>query len=439
MTEPTMNTEAETGWPPYGSRVVATKRDTTRTVRKTGVLLPPAKPSGPARLHTDTDRLLRLPRSGWMVAPETPTVEQRRSRARTLCPQGRPVYRWNDELAPQLATSSMLRRARRRPAEGQEPIASYLITGKKDYAPLYAVADTVPLPALSPARAAAWDRARTCARCGTRRRDFDGPYAAGRDGARYCGDCQEPAAERWWHAERDAGRAAAGAWARGVLDAAAADPSQVALAAIGYATLAYVPITATTWDGQPLISAKVGTSPDYPSERYARPADVIEQLRALQGRRLIVWRDEPRNLERLLEAVRREVPDAGDLALALAEGDQAGRHWDEWIAARGPGVQLTHPFRLQWWLHQQHPPSWDPPELLGHVQHVVCEMASITGPYWWRATCLDPGCGLAPRAGTSRAAKDWADQHHADTGHQVLHTTEPSTPTRDADETTRSS
>ncbi|WP_433379474.1 hypothetical protein [Streptosporangium sp. CA-115845] len=173
---------ADAAPPPLaGRRVTATSVPAGHTV--TGVMLPPA--GGLLRLHPDGgEPPLELDPARWQVRPEVSVEESRRIH----CSDGLLIYRHDDLPAAQLATATMLRHLRRRPAAGQQPLAVY--PTRKGYAPLFAVADSAELPPLPPARHAAWELARTCARCGTRGQRPLGK--ARQDGQRYCEACQEP-------------------------------------------------------------------------------------------------------------------------------------------------------------------------------------------------------------------------------------------------------
>ncbi|GAB3856688.1 hypothetical protein GCM10029963_53480 [Micromonospora andamanensis] len=144
--------------------------------------------------------------------------------SRKLDPAGRPLYRVA-EIPDHLATVTMLRRLRRRPAEGQEPAATLFYHGNK-HTDLYEIAASQELPALSPGRQAAWTAARTCARCQATRTN---PLAHIDRGRRLCAGCvvtERTAAARpsWLRL-----RAAAVQWARDVLD----HPDTVLIAAYG--------------------------------------------------------------------------------------------------------------------------------------------------------------------------------------------------------------
>lgn len=292
-----------------GQRVTATSTGSSKR-RLRGVLLPAVREGGRLRLHADSGGVVALNPAGWLIAPETGMAERRKDRRRTECPAGRPLYRHGDLPALQLATVTMLRRARRRVADGQQPIASYMTY--RDYAPLYAVADAVAMPPLSPARQAAWDTARTCVTCVTRAAT---PYERGPDGERHCEPCQEPAAEAWWHAQRAKDRTAGTEWARGVL----ADPAAVLIYSAN--TVPSSCLRVETLDGEVLIEVDLRAEPIpdwWPAEDHARftnPREVVDQIRTLACRRLISSQAELYSLNGLMRKVGADVQmdvDPGD-------------------------------------------------------------------------------------------------------------------------------
>ncbi|MFI0406493.1 hypothetical protein [Actinomadura sp. 3N508] len=354
-----------------GERVLLTSP--TGRARHAGVLLPPVRTGEPHRVHTDKGRVLRL-NGAWHAAPERPTADRRRDQRRQYCDAGRPIYRWDDLPAAQLATRTMLqKRLRRRPTEGQEPVASYKVY--RGYAPLYAVADTTKLPPLPPARQAAWDQARTCARCRSVKAT---PYAKGVDGRRYCEDCHEPAARDWWTTQRAEGRRAATAWARRVLCYL---PNVILLKSATHNSS--FEVRAETLDGAVLVAAEVRDPrdpiPDWWTEemrarteaRYTPITPVVELLRSLEGRRLVTWRGD---VEWLLRRVNQY---AGvDLALAVTEHDQAGPFYDEWIGQLAHGGRT---FRHNHRLDQQMPPGGRATEVAG-IRAALHAMATGSPP-----------------------------------------------------------
>lgn len=421
MTEAASTAATSSERPGPGMRAVAVRRPgrgrAGRTRRLVGVLLPPAEKGGAVRLHLDEPPLRVVvelgPPQEWDLVHEKGLAERRRDRHRRLCPDGRPIYLHDELPAAQLATRTMLRNQRRRPAEGQQPIASYMMHG--GYAPLYAVADTVELPPLPPARQAAYVEARTCARCeATSHRRL--PRLA--DGRRYCAGCEEPASAALWYRQRAEGRRAAQAWAADVLADARRDLGQVAVVYVGYPTsVMSQTVVAETWDGEVLVAARVCDDDVFFRDGDTRPADLAAAFARLAGRRLICWRGTQRWLAALQDLMRPHV----DIPALSLEGGDAGVHWDQWCAERPHGRDVPFPFRYEESVQLQAPPAWRPPELLAHVRHVVTEMA--TRPcYWWWATCQDPDCGQRWPFGTSAASVRWSDRHYADTGHVISHT-----------------
>ncbi|MFI8977274.1 hypothetical protein ACIGO9_30635 [Nocardia asteroides] len=164
----------------------------------------------------------------WTISPMPAVVDRRHhpSRRRTRGPRGLPLYRVADLPASALATRAMLRtHYRTAPAADQVPIAEYY-TGYH-YSDLYAVDDAEPLPALPPARQAAWINARTCSRC---TRTAARPIPRSHDGNRYCQPCDRLAADDWWASQLAKAQRSAISWARQVVT----DPDAVLIDAVGY-------------------------------------------------------------------------------------------------------------------------------------------------------------------------------------------------------------
>ncbi|GAA2685390.1 hypothetical protein [Nonomuraea recticatena] len=344
-----------------GWRVAAVSASGRR--RLAGVLLPPAKAGGMPRLHSDHGGVVPLDPARWLIEPEVGLEERRKSRRLIHCPAGRLIYRYGDLPVAQLATMTMLRRTRRRPADGQQPIASYMIY--RGYAPLYSVADSVELPPLPPSRQAARDLTRTCARCGAK---SDRPWEKGRDGQRYCGDCFEPAAEAWWRQQCAVGREAAQAWARDVL----ADPATLLVYAPG--EYPRVRLRAETLDGQVVVDVHLWRGfneqraadrlkwwPEQERDRYTDPADAVDLVRRLDGHRLVAAYA-PLGVRHVMNGV-------DDFDPHVAEGDQFRNRWDAWKAEH-PGGLFRHSTRVK---HQQLP--YDPDELIGFMRAGLVEMA----------------------------------------------------------------
>lgn len=246
---------------------------------------------------------------------------------RTHCPAGRPLYR-HGEIPETLATQTMLRRIRRLLATGQKPVATYW-TGR-EYAPLYETAASAEMPALSPGRAAARAAARTCPDCGKTRVS---PFVRGVDGVRRCDDHLEPAAEAWWHARVAAGRAEAAQWAAGVLaDQGVLLARETMTAAVNTAHVetldGTVLLSATHWTDPPSLYGRLETRAPAPVE----PADLVDRVQALVGRRIIGPPAAPwwsSTLGTLIRAVERVASIDGDLT--LRPGDDAERHLAAWF------------------------------------------------------------------------------------------------------------
>jgi hypothetical protein len=178
--------------------LITAKAAHRRTIR--GVVLPPAPRSRNGALRITVDGKAPKPFNpddGW-----------------TITIQAGPTYSHGDLPAEHLATRTMMRTEMRlQPADTDKDwIAWYTV--RKGEVPLYPVADAAPMKALSPARAEAWAKGRTCQRCGDLR---PRPLAENPDGGRHCGPCHELlAAERWTEQSRRA-QAEAAAWARDIL------------------------------------------------------------------------------------------------------------------------------------------------------------------------------------------------------------------------------
>lgn len=170
-----------------------------------GVLLPPAPRGHTLRLTVDGRAPIRFDPGAW-----------------TITRIAGPVYGFGELPAEHLATQTMLTTEKRmQPAPGQNAIATYKV--RKGTVPLYAVADAAPMTALSPARAQAWNDARTCRRC----LKFSArPWTEYGDAGRLCTGCQLVIADERWTAQARVAQAEAAKWARGVL----ADPDVLLIA-----------------------------------------------------------------------------------------------------------------------------------------------------------------------------------------------------------------
>lgn len=264
---------------------------------------------------------------------------------RKLTPDGLPVYRVT-EIPSGMATATMLRRQRRRPAEGQPAVALLFYHGNK-HAPLYDVSASVELPALSPRRLAAWIAARTCARCATTR---DVPLAHHHGGRRLCQACARlerlAAARPAWLTLRQQ----AVDWARTVL--LDRDTVLIALRQLGHGYP--IEVHAITLDGQALVDVLVWTK--WPSARLARTPGAIDAdrlvpyLMPLVGRRLvylgIAWNRSPMGeLSDASELWWRHETSLADPSIKEHRGDEFRQRWTDWHArtwSNGDGLWQSY-------------------------------------------------------------------------------------------------
>lgn len=199
---------------------------------RTGVVLPPRPRSrnGGLRLAVSADRTIPFDPAQWTIAV-----------------QHDDEYSYDNLPLELLAARTALRiEHHREPAPWQKPVALYKL--RRDYAELYAICDTVPMPALSPARKAAWTAARTCARCGS---PSPRPLPELDDRKRYCGPCRSTLAFERWCEQSRAVQAECAEWARAVL----ADPAAVLIAGDGNWKIRH--IRAETTAGAVLVDARV--------------------------------------------------------------------------------------------------------------------------------------------------------------------------------------
>lgn len=249
---------------------------------RVGVVIPPkaGARNKSLRLAVSTDRAIPFDPARW-----------------TITVQHDDEYSYGNLPLELLAARTALRiEHRREPAPGQTPVAIYKL--RRDIAELYAICDTVPMPALSPARAAAWTAARTCTRCS---KTSPRPMVELDDRRRYCSSCRSTIAfERWCEQSRTV-QAEVAEWARGVL----ADPSAVLIAGDGKWNIRQ--LRAETIGGAVLFDVRIrgfndlgGTSwhqdtPEKYAERLARYADTIgpdefaEAVLSLADARMIGW------------------------------------------------------------------------------------------------------------------------------------------------------
>ncbi|MCE7009890.1 hypothetical protein LWC34_44865 [Kibdelosporangium philippinense] len=161
----------------------------------------------------------------WQMNP-TPTDLDSSQSGRTHCPVGRPIYESSDVPAV-LATESTLRLRRLRPGRLQAPIATQRSTRRSGRSiPLYAIADTEPIPTTSSKQATQIQRRRTCAQCGHISQE---PFTEARDGKRYCDSHIDEANKRALAAEQARDRVSCADWAREALE----DDSTVLVAMLG--------------------------------------------------------------------------------------------------------------------------------------------------------------------------------------------------------------
>ncbi|OKI52870.1 hypothetical protein [Micromonospora sp. CB01531] len=264
---------------------------------------------------------------------------------RTRCPDGLPLYRVG-EIPEHLATKTMLARQRRRPADRQKSVATLFYHGNK-HAPLYAIADSVELPALSPARQAAWTAARTCARC---QATSDAPLPMTNDERRRCLGCGRAerlaAARPSWLALRQQ----AVDWARDVLYHP--DTVLIALHRLGHGCP--IEVHATTVDGQVLVDVLVW--PKYPSSKLARTPGAVDAdqlvpyLTPLVGRRLIhlgaAWNGTPmRVLSDASNLWWHYETSLADPSIREDRDDAFAQRWTDWHArtwSNGDGLHRGH-------------------------------------------------------------------------------------------------
>ena len=222
----------------------------------------------------------------------------------------------------------------REPADDQKPVAIYKL--RRDIADLYAIVDTRPMPALSPKRQAAWDAARTCARCSKNSRR---PLLQIDGGARYCSNClSDMAFERWCDQSR-AMQAEIGEWARGVL----ADPAAMLIASDRGWNIRH--LRAETIKGALLFDVRVRSTDDIDNgwyqdtpekkaerlERYAGtvgPTELAGLAASISEARTLGWTDRDSYLEgsRVSPIPSIKAGDAIEDRLALFSGVAPQRH-----------------------------------------------------------------------------------------------------------------
>lgn len=264
-----------------------------------------------------------------------------------------------------LATASMLKRHRRRPADGQEPVACYW--SGHDYVRLYREADAVDMPPLSPGRQRLYDQARTCAECGKKSLIA---FNKGRDNRRYCEPCQDPVHERLWREERARDRPIIAEWARGVL----ADPTVVL--GVCKKRQYWQEVLVVDLDGQVLLQANVryyrrgieqGRLDELAAAGSISPGDIVDQVAALADRRVVCWWSSTD-----LHGLATEFDEDGwgrPGPLATAGSDHLGPWYTRWVGKLAGSSHRYHPQ-----LAPQSPP-FEPAEQIARMRAVLTLMA----------------------------------------------------------------
>ena len=313
----------------YGHLVVA-KAPKRRT--RHGLLLPPApgtRSTLPRIQPEGEDTPVRFDPLGYEVTPVYGPAALNRTY------EGRPIYRYAELPGKtMLATETMLRdELRRRPRDGATPLAWFHSLQGKDYFPLYATADTVALPELSPKRAAAWTATRTCANCG---KSNPTPFPNRLSNTvRYCTDCWPDARREDWTARQRPIQLQQAEWARGVLADASVvlvgvEQSQRVLVRAQFIGVTRMRVESfageVLMDVRTLSRAADDLDPHEPklAELLAQvtPRDEIDRaVAALAGHRLITW-----------TSSRPLGVDDGRAHLPVAEGDHIQSRYACWLA-----------------------------------------------------------------------------------------------------------
>lgn len=291
---------------------------------RTGVVLPP-KPGA-------RNRSLRLAVSADRAIPFDPAQW-------TISVLHDDEYSYGNLPLELLAARTALRiEHNREPAPDQKPVAIYKL--RRDIADLYAICDTRPRTKLSPARAAAWKAARTCARCSQESRR---PLTLADDGRRYCSGCLTAAAfERWCEQSRTV-QAETAEWARGVL----ADPAAILIAADRGWNIRH--LRAETVNGAVIFDVRARSiddldtgwyddTPEKRAERHERyagtigPAELAGLAASIAEARTIGWDTRDSHLEgsRVSPIPHIKAADAIEPRLALFSGvapSQRHGHW----------------------------------------------------------------------------------------------------------------
>ncbi len=200
-----------------GVQVHLTRRKGDLVQSVHGILLPwtPREPTPqlrvaltePARGHAVGDVLLLHPRL-WQSNP-SPAGNDSATSSQGAPRTGLPFYSRDTLPFNVLATLADLNNRRLQPAHHQAPIASTRI-GKRPE-PLYAIADTIPIPPASPQSARRLKLRRTCAQCGLESAE---PLDTALDQRRYCDAHHGMADQRVRYAIAARDQAACAIWAR---------------------------------------------------------------------------------------------------------------------------------------------------------------------------------------------------------------------------------
>jgi hypothetical protein len=281
---------------------------------RTGVVLPPrpgARKAG-LRLAVAADRAIPFNPADWTI--------------KVLHDD---EYSYGNLPLELLAARTALRiEHNREPAPDQKPVAIYK---RRDIADLYAIVDTLQRTKLSPARAAAWAEARTCAGCSKPSRR---PLPELRPlRTRYCAGCVRDVTFKRWCEQSRAAQAAAAEWAREVL----ADPAAILIASGRGWNITHLRIEtvggALVFDGRvrsidDLDSGWYDDTPEKKAERHQRyagtigPAELAGLAASISEARGIGWteRDGHVNGARVTPLPRIKPEDAVEDRLALFSG-----------------------------------------------------------------------------------------------------------------------
>lgn len=271
-------------------------------------------------------------------------------------PAGLPVHTFDSLLREVgLASKTMLKQHRREPGAEQKPVACYW--SGHEYVKLYRSAEAVDMSPLSPGRQKRYDDNRTCAECTKKALD---PWEKSLDGKRYCDACHEPAAERWWFAQRAADRSKVAEWAREIL----ADPTTVLAAAVGAAMKRTVHVVDLADAVVFAADVRHGDNPIDPTHPFADElagtVPTSDQAAALDGRRVVAWNGWT-------------CPYRGGLNVG-ASGDLVGRWWSRWV-----GEPSSRNFRYDPRVTDQPPPDGTLADQVAVMRSRLEEMAGGAG------------------------------------------------------------